>query len=121
MKFISQFSKYFSIGIINTLIHWVVFYLVFSIVNEQSASNLVGFSVSVIFSFIMNSKYTFKQNATTGRFLSFTLFMGALSYGVGSISDKLDLPKLFTLVFFSGISLVLGFLYSKFIVFKDKK
>lgn len=121
MKFISQFSKYCSIGILNTLIHWGVFFIAFSIVNEQSISNLIGFFVSVIFSFIMNSKYTFKQNATTGNFLSFALFMGGLSYIVGNVSDKFDLPKIFTLVFFSGISLVLGFLYSKFIVFKGKK
>jgi hypothetical protein len=34
-------------------------------------------------------------------------------------ADALHLPGVVTMVVFSGISLVLGFIYSKFIVFRD--
>ncbi|MDI5399919.1 primosomal replication protein, partial [Salmonella enterica subsp. enterica serovar Kentucky] len=36
-------------------------------------------------------------------------------------ADKCSLPPLLTLVTFSAISLICGFIYSKFIVFRDAK
>lgn len=48
-------------------------------------------------------------------------FMGTLSATVGWIADKFAFPPIVTLVVFSGISLVCGFIYSKFIVFRDAK
>lgn len=114
-----QFSRYFSIGILNTGIHWIVFsilYYLFTI--GQANSNLTAFIVAVTFSFFMNAKFTFKQQISSFKFVSYTCFMGLLSYITGLLSDSFNLPALVTLVGFSGISLVCGFLYSKFIVFK---
>ena len=58
------------------------------------------------------------QATSIERFLGYITFMGGLSYLIGKWADKLELPALVTLVSFSGISLVLGFFYSKFIIFK---
>ncbi|MFZ7214436.1 GtrA family protein [[Pasteurella] aerogenes] len=118
---LKQFSRYFSVGILNTLIHWLFFGLFYYILSfEQSISNLVGFIVAVIFSFFMNAKFTFKQQVSSVKFISYTGFMGILSYLTGFLADQLALPAIFTLVVFSGISLVCGFLYSKFIVFRGE-
>lgn len=115
-----QFCGFFSIGVINTLIHWSIFFILHNgFEMPQSLSNLSAFVVAVIFSFFMNSKYTFAQKATAKRFFSFTVFMGVLSYLIGFTADKVHFPVLFTLVFFSTASLFFGFLYSKYIVFRS--
>ncbi|HCR6655069.1 TPA: GtrA family protein, partial [Shigella flexneri] len=44
-----------------------------------------------------------------------------LSAIVGWAADKCSLPPIVTLITFSAISLVCGFVYSKFIVFRDAK
>lgn len=48
-------------------------------------------------------------------------FMGTLSAAVGWAADKSGMAPIVTLILFSAISLVCGFIYSKFIVFRDAK
>lgn len=119
---IKQFSKYTLIGILNTLVHWLVFFILHNQLDfSQSNSNLFAFAVAVVFSFFMNAKFTFQAQTNIRRFMSFTLFMATVSWLVGYAADSFQLPALLTLVSFSAISLVLGFLYAKFIVFEGDK
>ena len=91
------FAKYTSIGVINTLIHWVVFAVcICAFHTGQALGNFAGFVVAVSFSFFANARFTFKSSTTT-------------------------LVPIVTLILFSAISLVCGFIYSKFIVFRDAK
>ncbi len=116
------FAKYTSIGVINTLIHWVVFAVCIYVFHTgQALANFVGFVVAVSFSFFANAKFTFKSSTTTKRYMLYVGFMGALSAAVGWVADKAGLAPIITLVVFSAISLVCGFIYSKFIVFRDAK
>ena len=104
------FAKYTSIGVLNTLIHWVVFGVcIYAAHTNQAMANFAGFVVAVSFSFFANAKFTFKASTTT------------LSATVGWAADRCSLPPIVTLVTFSAISLVCGFVYSKFIVFRDAK
>lgn len=116
---LNLFSRYACIGVANTLIHWAVFAATYYIVDEQSISNLVGFCAAVSFSFFANARFTFKSQPTTGRYIAYVLFLGALSYGIGGIADASGLPALATLVVFSALSLVIGFLYSRYFVFRS--
>ncbi|HHR5903944.1 TPA: GtrA family protein [Providencia alcalifaciens] len=117
---IKLFTKYFSVGILNTLIHWAIFgVLTVFLSTSQAVANLIGFIAAVSFSFFANAKFTFKAKATAARYLAFTSFMGFLSYLIGYTADQLTLPPLATLIIFSGISLVIGFIYSKVFIFKD--
>lgn len=113
------FTKYASVGVINTLIHWVVFAMVFSGGADQALSNFSAFCVAVTFSFFANARWTFRSEATTIRYMIYVVFMGALASMIGWAADKLHLHPVITLVVFSAISLVCGFFYSKFIVFKE--
>ena len=116
------FAKYTSIGIINTLIHWVVFAIcIYVLHSNQALANFAGFVVAVSFSFYANAKFTFNSTTTTLRYMLYVGFMGTLSAAVGWAADMCGLPPLVTLVTFSAISLVCGFIYSKFIVFRDAK
>jgi len=114
------FSRYLSVGVLNTLLHWVVFTAVLTLTSaSQAIANLVAFGVAVSFSFVVNSRFTFKAKATTGRYVVFVGFMGLLSLLTGWMADRLALPPLVTLVAFSAISLVCGFFYSKYVVFRS--
>ncbi|HHR9803548.1 TPA: GtrA family protein [Salmonella enterica subsp. enterica serovar Mbandaka] len=116
------FAKYTSIGILNTLIHWVVFAVcIYGLHTNQALANFAGFVIAVSFSFYANAKFTFNAATTTSRYMLYVGFMGTLSAAVGWAADMCGLPPLVTLVTFSAISLVCGFVYSKYIVFRDAK
>ncbi|WP_370609703.1 GtrA family protein [Citrobacter portucalensis] len=116
------FSRYVSVGVLNTAIHWVCFGVMLSLIGmNQAISNLAAFCVAVTFSFFVNAKWTFKSKATTGRYVAFVIFMGAMAVLTGYIADSLHAPALITLIAFSGFSLVAGFIYSKYIIFRDVK
>ncbi|MQU00181.1 GtrA family protein [Pseudomonas sp. FSL R10-2245] len=116
------FIKYLSVGVLNTLLHWVVFaWLVYREEYDQATANLYAFSVAVTFSFFANAYMTFQKKPTTVRYIGFVAFMGALSYALGCFADRINLPPILTLGTFSATSLVVGFFYSKLIIFKDIK
>lgn len=116
------FAKYTSIGVINTLIHWVVFAVcIYAFHTSQALGNFAGFVVAVSFSFFANARFTFKSSTTTMRYMLYVGFMGTLSAAVGWAADKSGMAPIVTLILFSAISLVCGFVYSKFIVFRDAK
>lgn len=53
--------------------------------------------------------------------MAFVIFMGVMAALTGYIADRLHAPAPMTLIAFSAFSLVAGFIYSKFIVFRDAK
>lgn len=101
--------------------HWTVFAIMVSNSFTQLLSNFTAFCIAVSISFIANAKWTFKREATTIRYIMYVLFMGAIASFVGWAADKTNIPPIATLVIFSFISLISGFIYSKHVVFKDKK
>ncbi len=114
-----QFLKYAFIGIINTLIHWAIFFSLLEFLSlPQMYSNGFAFLGTVSISFILNAKFTFKKELSIVRYLMFTTFMFLLALFVGYLADITMLSPLCTQVIFSLVSLILGFLYSKLIVFR---
>lgn len=119
---IKLLSRYITVGIANTAIHWAVFgSMVYVLRYEQATSNMVAFFIAVTFSFFANAKLTFDAKATPKRYMLFASFIGSASFVLGWISDRFNIHPFITLVEFSIISLVCGFTYSKLIVFRDPK
>jgi len=118
---VKLFARYASVGVINTLIHWMVFTVLYTEGQTQSLSNFAAFCFAVTFSFFANAKWTFRAEATTIRYLLYLFFMGGMASGVGLYADRTHANPMVTLIVFSLISLICGFIYSKFIVFKDQK
>lgn len=114
------FAKYLTVGLVNTLIHWVTFFICLSLGLFQSTANLIAFCLAVTFSFFINARWTFKQQATAWRYSLYVVFMGAMAFSVGYLADRFGLYPLITLVASSAISLACGFLFSRFIVFKGE-
>lgn len=115
------FARYTSVGVINTLIHWIIFAICVENGQPQSLSNFIAFCVAVTFSFFGNAKWTFSSEATTIRYIMYVFFMGMVAVMIGSYADRMKINPVATLVIFSAISLVCGFIYSKYIIFRDRK
>lgn len=116
------FGKYVSVGVVNTALHWLCFGgLIHFFGATQTVANIIAFCIAVTFSFFVNAKWTFKSQATSVRYFAFVAFMGAMAGITGYIADVTGAPAIITLIVFSGFSLVAGFIYSKFIVFRDAK
>jgi putative flippase GtrA len=117
---LSHFSRYVMIGLVNTGIHWLVFLLLhLKCQLAQASSNLLAFGAAASFSFFVNAHFNFRVRPSHYRYAMFMVFMGLISLSTGFVADLLVLPPLLTLLVFSAISLVAGFWYSKFVVFRS--
>lgn len=115
---IYQAISYGAIGVLNTGIHFVVFWFILRICNYQSLANLLGFLVAVTFSFVMNAKFTFRKKPTTRRFLKMVVLMAFVSVVFGAMGDFLHLYPLITFGIYFVLNPIIGFLITKFLVFE---
>lgn len=116
-----SFLVYALVGLANTLIHWQVFFVLrVGLGLAQSTSNFAAFCVAATFSFYVNALYTFEARASVLRYVLFLCTMGALSFAVGYLGDRWQLHGLLTVAAFSLLSLVVGFLFSRFVVFRER-
>lgn len=115
------FSRYVSISLLNTVVHWsVFFFLLYGATLNQAWSNFIAYMFALTFSFYANARFTFKAKISKRRYLSFVSFMAVLSVVMGNIADEMALAPLVTVVVFSFISLVIGFSYSHLIVYRQR-
>jgi putative flippase GtrA len=115
-------AKYAVVGGFNTFLHWVTFAAVYySFSHDQMISNFAGFCVAVTFSFFANARWTFKSDHTAVRYFMYVGFMGLLALACGYMADRIGLNPVITLVAFSAISLFVGFIYSNYVVFREKQ
>lgn len=115
-----NFIKYLLIGILNTSIHWAVFYFLFFLDFSQSVANLVAFFVAVSFSYLINAKYNFNLKPRVKNYFLFLLGMGVVNFLIGKLADFYNFASILTLFLTSTLSLALGFTFSKFFVFKER-
>ncbi|EOZ4641865.1 GtrA family protein [Enterobacter cloacae] len=122
LKFLStrnDFQKYIFTGIGNTLIHWSAFlFFTFSLFWGQGKANLVAFLIAVTFSFIINARWTFNKKVSVFRYVSFVLCMAFISGVVGAGGEAFNFNPFITLILFSSVSLILGYIASKYIIFR---
>jgi putative flippase GtrA len=117
-----EFATYAVIGIANSVIHWQLFFISRNAFElSQALSNFLAFCAAASFSFYANSLYTFEANASMARYLVFMASVGAISLGIGALADHWQWPGLVTLTMFSGISLIVGFLISKWLIYREPK
>ncbi|MFJ7794886.1 GtrA family protein [Pseudomonas sp. NPDC096950] len=116
------FSTYAIVGLANTLIHWQIFYVLCAAAElSQASSNFAAYCVAASFSFYVNALYTLDSRVSVFSYLLFVGLMGAMSYGVGTLGDRWRLHGLVTVASFSLLSLVCGFFFSKFVLFRGRE
>ena len=114
-----MFIKYCLIGLLNTALHWASFFIGYVVFDwTQSLSNLVAFLCAVHLSYYLNSKFNFNRPLTGKGYLWFVGLMSLLSFSIGGVADLYQGWPILTLIVFSGSSMVLGYLFSKYIVFR---
>ncbi|WP_246867231.1 GtrA family protein [Dickeya sp. CFBP 2040] len=116
----SAFMRYLCTGGINTLIHWSVFLILTGVFTvDQAVANLSAFCVAVSCSYVINARWTFRASVSLARFGLYVGFMAILAGLTGYAGQHLRFPALLTLVLFSAVSLVFGYLYARCIVFRE--
>lgn len=115
------FSRYVSVGGLNSLVHAAIFAFALQVLElGQSLGNLLAFFVALSFSFMVNGRYTFRARLSLRRYLLFLTGMGSLSAGLGYLADRGNWPPLITFVGFSLTSLILGFIFTRWI-FREER
>nr|WP_240158272.1 GtrA family protein [Pantoea sp. Tr-811] len=114
-----RFYRYGLIGVGNTAVHWLLFFLLHGCAGwYQAPSNIIAFAVAASLSYCLNAHFTFGSRTNGSRYLIFVAGMGALSFVVGAFSDWAALSPWLTLVIFSAVSLVAGYWFSQAVVFR---
>lgn len=122
---LSQFIKFSMVGVMNTAIHYGVFYILFSFagVYHLLASG-IGFCAAVTHSYLLNKFWTFKRRGSCVR-AEFSKFfiVSLLSLGV-NLAGMLIFVELLTVhppvaqLVTIGITLLINFLGNKFWTFR---
>ncbi len=114
----SQAVKYALVGIANTGVTTVVIFSLMSIGMNVYSSNISGYIIGIIFSFIVNVKFTFSVGFNSLKFFKF-LSVCVICYIFNIISIKISLtimPNELYIAQLIGISFytVIGFFLNKF-------
>ena len=98
-KNVLQFLKFLVVGILNTIIFLVVYYLLLNLGVNYIVSNISGFLVSILNAYFLNSKYVFLKNNNAKNFLKVFMVYGTttilstfllyLMVDIIKISDKI--------------------------------
>jgi len=118
---LKEFLTYNAIGIINTLIGFTLIFMLMYLGVSAEKSNAMGYSIGAIISYILNSKYTFKNTShSTVRMVKFFAVLG-LAYLLNFITLQMLLPSInaYTAQLFAAIVYtVSAFVLAKLIVFQ---
>ena len=135
-KFINLIQKvltkevilYVFFGVLTTLVNFVSFYVLSSLLNlEENLSNVLSIIIAIIFAYFTNRKWVFNSTADTfnKKFSEFYKFiLGRLfslvveTVGFFLLFNILGIDKLISKLFISVIIIILNFFISKFFAFK---
>lgn len=116
--FIIQFIRYCLIGVVNTLVSYAVFYSSTVLFKSQAISFFFSTFIGALCSYLLNSRLNFKYNISIKRYLLFIAFMVLMSYFIGYIGDIFVITPIITFVVGLFLITPIGFLFSKYIIFK---
>lgn len=112
-----EFIRFVVVGVIATIIHYGIYYLLLSLVNVN-ISFTIGYLISFCCNFWLSAKFTFKTDATAKKGLGFALshlFNYGLQMMVLNISIKLGIPDQFAPIPVYLICIPVNFLLVRFV------
>jgi putative flippase GtrA len=82
-----QFSRFLVVGLFNTALGYsIIFACMYLAGMTPEASNVIGYAVGLVASYLLNKSYTFKKDSTRrGEFTKF-LVVFALAYGLNFLA-----------------------------------
>jgi len=122
---LKQFIIFCLIGISNTIIHLGVYYLLVWINVHYLIANIIAFLISVINSYFLNKRFTFKNSKTS----VLTIVKLYASYGFTTLLgtgllfllvEIIGINKYISPVINIGIITFINFFLNKYFVFKER-
>lgn len=123
---INKFIKFGLVGVLNTLINWIIFAVLNFVGVYYIVANVIAYAIATANSYIWNSKWVFKYNGkdkkeTTIKFVILNLIGLALNTVIlYFLVDILLFNKLIGLVITTVIVMVINYIVNKIWVFKEK-
>ena len=123
---VNKFVKFGLVGVLNTLINWIIFALLNFIGVYYIVANVIAYVIATANSYIWNSKWVFKYNGknkkeTTANFVILNLIGLGLNTGIlYLLVDMVGFNKLIALVITTGIVMIINYIVNKLWVFKEK-
>ncbi|WP_207745889.1 GtrA family protein [Clostridium sp. D53t1_180928_C8] len=123
---INKFIKFGLVGVLNTLINWIIFAVLNFVGVYYIVANIIAYAIATANSYIWNSKWVFKYNGkdkkeTTIKFVILNLIGLALNTAIlYFLVDILLFNKLIGLVITTVIVMVINYIVNKIWVFKEK-
>jgi putative flippase GtrA len=127
VKIVEQAIKYGLVGVGNTLLSLAVIWVMMKPLGYGAvSSNITGYAVGVLNSFVWNKRWTFRSQATwLGSALRFGLVFGvcyALQLGLLLYLDKrLAIDKYYNQIIAMAFYTVINFLLNKYFTFREQK
>jgi putative flippase GtrA len=121
---IKQFIKFGIVGVSNTLISLLIYYILVYLKINYIIANTIGFIVSVVNAYYWNNKFVFKKNSSFGIKAIIKTF---ISYGTTFLLSTillilmvhyLGISKIISPIIILIITVPLNFLLNKFWAFK---
>lgn len=119
-----QFVKYNLVGVVNTLVGFTIIFLLMYMGFSATVSNMLGYAIGTVVSYILNSKYTFVSSVNKQVVIVKFFMVLALAY----VFNFMTLQWLLTLInpylaqFGAAVVYtVSSFMLVKYFVFKEVK
>ncbi|ASA25571.1 GtrA family protein [Paenibacillus donghaensis] len=123
-----QFLKFNAVGLVNTLIDFVIFTLLHSLGMAYSLAQVISYSAGTANSFILNKKVTFKDRSRVAgegfdrmqlvRFIMLNLVVLGISLLLMHLlTDKLQIQVLLAKVLVTFVTVIINFVGSRKWVF----
>ena len=119
-----QFFRYCSVGILNTLILLVTSFVLLALGLNVFASNLIGYIVAIVNSFVLNRKWTFSHSGRVGNSLIKFLLICGTSYLIQlvvlwALIEHFSLGVYISQVYAMSVYTLLSFIANKRIAFSN--
>ncbi len=124
---LTQFIKFSLIGVLNTIIHYTVFYYLYSIIGfHHLMASATGFGLAVVHSFLLNKHWTFRHHQASryqfSKFIVISLFSLVINLsGMIFFVELLVFNPLLAQLIMIAFTLVINFVGNKYWSFKSKK
>jgi putative flippase GtrA len=116
------FSALMVIALVNGLIHCQVFFLLYGAVGlTQANSHLAAFGVAAAFSLYVNALFIFGPQESWSGYLPLNCTMAAVSYGIGSIGDALNLSGWVAVALYFLLNLTTGYSFFWFKLLRGRQ
>lgn len=119
---LKQFVKYGLVGVVNTLLTFVSYWIIKAILGNVDVANALSYALGMLCSFFLNKRWTFQSRGKRWK-IEATLFFGgcALCWGVQWMAFRLfltTLPEVVAQLAGMVVYTLLGFVFNKTVTFR---